>query len=279
MQYLNLELSTLDSVEFVGSEPIDQATWLKLQRYCAGQENGGVIPHCRDWKDRKCQQLLRITRAELLRDCDLWTWEGDSLRLFAYPLDQEAKVLRKRAIARTNGQQGGRPPSNPQGTDLGSDIGSDVGPDFGSQSETHPESVKEGKVKEGNGSTTTTAREAELLIAAYARPSLDRDALEAAADCLRRHRAAFGFEKIHAAVAAVTLLVREWPEDERVAFLPTAANFFRGDLWRRHPDEWRSRRDPKRRLAAERTTVQRPTLTDEERLRRLGGRAAEDDAA
>lgn len=277
MQYLNLELSTLDSVEFVGSEPVDQATWLKLQRYCAGQENGGLIPHCREWKDRKCQQLLRITRAELLRDCDLWTWEGDSLRLFAYPVDQEAKVIRKRDIARTNGQLGGRPAGNPAGTEIGIPHGTEIGSHIGSETGTHPESVKEGKGKEGKGNTTTTARDAELLIAAYARPSHDRDALEAAADTLRRFAGQFTFDQIRQAVAAVTHLVREWPADERATYLPTAANFFRGDLWRRHPDEWKSRRDPKRRLAADKAT-DRPTLTPEEIRRRLGGRADEDAA-
>ena len=273
MQYLNLELSILDSVEFVGSEPVDQATWLKLQRYCAGQENGGIIADCREWKDRKCQQLLRITRAELLRECDLWTWEGGTLHLFRYPAEQEAKVIRKRDIARTNGQLGGRPPANPKETDIGSEVGTEVG--------SKRESVKEGKGKEGKEkegtTTTTTAREVELLIAAYARPSHDRDAVEAAADCLRRHGPTFGFEKIRAAVATVTELVRDWPEDERVTYLPTAANFFRGDLWRRHSDEWRSRRDPKRRLAEERRHGGKPALTDEERRERLGGRAFEED--
>jgi hypothetical protein len=272
MQYLNLELSILDSVEFVGSEPVDQATWLKLQRYCAGQENGGIIRDCREWKDRKCQQLLRITRAEMLRECDLWTWDAGTLRIFAYPVEQEAKVIRKRDIARTNGQLGGRPPANPNGTDLGSQIGTDLG--------SKRESVKERKGKEGNEKedTTTTAREVELLIAAYARPSHDREALEAAADCLRRHGPVFGFEKIRAAVATVTELVRDWPEDERVTYLPTAANFFRNDLWRRHSDEWRSRRDPKRRLADERRAGGKPALTDDERRKLLGGRADEDAA-
>lgn len=242
MEYLNLHVSTLDSVAFIGSEPVDQATWLKLQRYCIGQENSGIIAACKDWKDRKCQQLLRITRAQMLRECDLWEWKGNDLHLYGYPLEQEAKVIKKRGIARTNGQQGGRPPANQPETDIGSDIGSD--------SEPESESVKEGKEKEGNG-ITTTARMAEQLIAAYARPSLDRPALEAAHAALRRHQA-IPFAEILAAVQAVTAAVRDWPEDERLTYLPTAANFFRDDLWRRHPDDWLSRKASRKRLATDR---------------------------
>lgn len=263
MEYLNLHASILDSVAFIGSEPVDQATWLKLQRYCIGQENGGIIPDCKDWKDRKCQQLLRITRAEMLRDCDLWTWQGNDLHLYGYPLEQEAKVIRKRGIARTNGQQGGRPPANPSKTEIGSDPGSDRDP--------KSESVMEGKEREGKGSTTTTAREqVEALIAACPRPSHDRPALEAAADTLRRFAGQFTFPQILEAVRSVTATVKDWPEDERVVFLPTAANFFQKDLWRRHPSDWESRRAAKARTAA---TNGKPALTDEERAARLGGRA------
>lgn len=93
---------------------------------------------------------------------------------------------------------------------------------------------------------------AERLISAYARPSFDRAALEAAADSLRRFAGRFTFEQILDGVAAVTAAVRDWPADERLAYLPTAANFFRDDLWRKHPDEWQSRRAARVRLASDR---------------------------
>lgn len=234
MEYLNLHVSTLDSVAFIGSEPVDQATWLKLQRYCIGQENGGIIAACRDWKDRKCQQLLRITRAEMLRDCDLWEWRGNDLHLYGYPLDQEAKVIKKRGIARTNGQQGGRPPNNPTETDLGSDTGTEIGSEC--------ESVKEGKEKEGKEITTATAREAESLVAACPRPSPTQPALQAALACLKRHAGTFTFQQILDASREATRLIREWPEDERLAYCPTAVRFFAEDRWRSHPDDFRSRR-------------------------------------
>ncbi len=96
---------------------------------------------------------------------------------------------------------------------------------------------------------------AEQLIAAYARPSFDRAALEAASDSLRRFAGKYSLTQILEAVAAVTAAVKDWPADERLAFLPTAANFFRDDLWRKHPEEWKSRRAARVRLATDR---QRP---------------------
>ena len=145
--------------------------------------------------------------------------------------------------------------------------GTNVPPPKGTNRGTKPGPEEE---EEEEGTTTTTAREAESLLAACPRPSLDRPALEAAADCLRRHGPTFGFERILAGVQAVTAAVADWPADERLAYLPTAANFFRDDLWRRHPEEWKSRREPRKRLTA---ANGKPTLTDDERAARLGGRA------
>jgi len=65
VEWLNIHTSTLDSEAFMCSEPVDQATWLKLQRYCIGQENGGVIRGAKGWTDRQWQHLVRAT----LRKC------------------------------------------------------------------------------------------------------------------------------------------------------------------------------------------------------------------
>ena len=68
MNWINIETTTLDSEEFVGSEPINRATWLCLFRFCAGQENGGVIVGCKSWADRKWQQLARVTQPEVFAE-------------------------------------------------------------------------------------------------------------------------------------------------------------------------------------------------------------------
>jgi hypothetical protein len=109
MDWLNLHTSTLDSAEFIGAEPTQRATWLCLQRYCIGQENGGHISDCADWSDRRWQQLCRVTRREVLSSCTLWTWESGSLVVWSYPAEKEAEVIHKRNVARENGLSGGRP--------------------------------------------------------------------------------------------------------------------------------------------------------------------------
>lgn len=105
MEWLNLHTSTLDSPQFVGAEPEERATWLCLLRYCVGQENGGRIGLCRDWTDRRWQQLCRVTKREVVGPSDLWSWDGDDLTVWAYPLQKENEVKRNRA----HGSLGGRP--------------------------------------------------------------------------------------------------------------------------------------------------------------------------
>lgn len=92
MEWLNIHSSTLDSEEFLCSEPADQATWLKLQRYCIGQENQGLIRGAKAWTDRQWQHLVRATRKEVARHCGLWEWAGDDLQVKFYPLSKEVEV-------------------------------------------------------------------------------------------------------------------------------------------------------------------------------------------
>jgi hypothetical protein len=110
MEWLNLHTSTLDAPEFVGAEPHERSAWLCLLRFCIGQENGGVIKGCRDWNDRRWQQLCRVTKREVARTSALWGWDNDDLVVWAYPLDKEEEVKRNR----TNGLKGGRPPGSHQ---------------------------------------------------------------------------------------------------------------------------------------------------------------------
>lgn len=114
MIWINIHTSVLDSPEFLGCEPVDRATWLCLLRYCVGQENGGRITGCRQWKDRQWQQMVRITADEASSTCALWTWEGDDLAVKHYPAEKENEVLAKRNIAKKNGKMGGRPKSHNQ---------------------------------------------------------------------------------------------------------------------------------------------------------------------
>jgi len=105
MNWLNLNVQTLDSENFLGSDPTDRATWLCLLRYCIGQENSGIISDCKEWADRKWQQLVRVTKKEAERACGLWEWDGESLVVWGYPSEKEDEVKTNRA----NGSRGGRP--------------------------------------------------------------------------------------------------------------------------------------------------------------------------
>lgn len=109
MDWINLHTSTLDSAEFVGADPTCRATWLCLLRYCCGQENGGRVVDCASWSDRRWQQLARVTKREVTTASDLWTWDGDDLVVWAYPVDKEEEIQTRREIARENGRKGGRP--------------------------------------------------------------------------------------------------------------------------------------------------------------------------
>ena len=113
MNWINIETTTLDSEEFVGSNPTERATWLCLLRFCCGQENGGIIKNCRNWPDRKWQQLARVMHAEVESETALWKWIGDDLHLWRYPTDKETEVKHRRERARTNGKTGGRPIKKP----------------------------------------------------------------------------------------------------------------------------------------------------------------------
>lgn len=100
MEWINIHRSVTQSAEFKGAEPLDRATWFSLLDYCCSQENDGIIEQCRDWPDRKWQQVAGVTKAEAERACDLWTWNPDgSLEINFYPHDSQKEVVSKRRAA------------------------------------------------------------------------------------------------------------------------------------------------------------------------------------
>jgi hypothetical protein len=153
MNWINIETTTLDSEEFVGSEPINRATWLCLFRFCAGQENGGVIVGCKSWADRKWQQLARVTQSEVFAESALWDWVGDDLHLWSYPTDKESEVKQRRERARTNGQRGGRPALVPPLAAVETNVGTQNKPTLVNSGKAEGEREGEGE-GEGEGNKT-----------------------------------------------------------------------------------------------------------------------------
>jgi hypothetical protein len=124
MNWLNLQTSVIRSPEYVGCDPIQRATWLNLMIYCVEQENGGVIPGAASWKDRRWQQTCGVTKSEADDQCELWSFDGDNLTLWGYPVEKQEEIQRNREsghrggkarsdakieAAKANGSKGGRP--------------------------------------------------------------------------------------------------------------------------------------------------------------------------
>lgn len=105
MNWININTDTLRSEEYLGAEPVERATWLNLLAWCCVQENGGEIENCREWKDRKWQQLCGVTKNEVETECELFTFHGQNLIVSFYPDEMEKKVQTNRK----NGSKGGRP--------------------------------------------------------------------------------------------------------------------------------------------------------------------------
>ncbi len=104
MKWLNLETKIFRSEEFLGCDPVQRATWVCLIAYCALSENGGVIPSCFNWSDRKWEQVIGVTKMEVKTSCDLYRWDGENLVVMFYPKAQEKET----AIKSISGKLGGR---------------------------------------------------------------------------------------------------------------------------------------------------------------------------
>jgi hypothetical protein len=104
MNWVNLNIATLRSPEFIGSEPVARATWLSILAYCCSQENGGRIVNCSEWKDRQWQQICGVTHQEVHSSAPLLVWESGDLIVWSYPLDKEEEIRVKREAGRRGGQ-------------------------------------------------------------------------------------------------------------------------------------------------------------------------------
>lgn len=120
MKWLNLETKKLHSPEYIGSAPVERATWFNILAYCCEQENGGRLVGAKAWKDRQWQQLCGVTKREVGMTTRLLKWDGEDLIVDGYNMEKEFEVQQMRALgssnsaaksaaARVNGANGGRP--------------------------------------------------------------------------------------------------------------------------------------------------------------------------
>jgi hypothetical protein len=254
MNWLNLNIQTLDSEEFIGSEPVSRATWICLLRYCIGQENGGRIEDCHGWADRKWQQLVRVTKLEVDSVSALWRWEGADLFVWEYPTGKEVEVRSKRDGGRTGGQatseaktqasrkngaRGGRPKT--QAETQASDM---------AEPNQKPNG-KEGKEKgtEGEGeridtlfldaesraqklkSSKATQLQALAIYDAYPRKEAKPEALKAILKAMAAHSPDLLLERTKSFAAAIV-----WQERQ---FIPYPATWFNREQFNDDPENWK----------------------------------------
>lgn len=100
MNWLNIGVSDLCADNFISATLEQRGAWLGLLRYCAIQENGGEILKCQGWTDTQWMQACGVTTAIVKEKSPLWNWNGDCLRVVAYPWDQEALLKEKRESGR-----------------------------------------------------------------------------------------------------------------------------------------------------------------------------------
>jgi hypothetical protein len=268
MEWLNLHTSILDSPAVIGSDPVDRGTWLMLLRYCIGQENGGIITACREWKDRKWQQVVRVTLSEVNNTSDLWKWNGDDLHIAHYPIEKQTEVQHLRYIgklttpakaeaARANGKKSaGRPTKNPAETQRKPNTKPNAetqhepnGNPTETQQKTHRREGKDkGMERNGREEEAETAaaapsdinQQAQRLFDAYAtaRRSHLADGLREAKAAILRH----GFTDVMTGTQAIVAVVQTWTPAEKLTYVKRPDEFFRGDHWADDPSHWLPRK-------------------------------------
>ncbi|MCC6414605.1 MAG: hypothetical protein IT582_01675 [Opitutaceae bacterium] len=82
---LKFPIRALRAPEYIGSDPIERATWLNLIAYCCEQENGGVIAGAALWKDRQWLFACGSTRRQIQRAGNLLRWDGNNLVVLLFP--------------------------------------------------------------------------------------------------------------------------------------------------------------------------------------------------
>lgn len=255
--WIKIEYSTPDKPEVIAMAARlkirdSDAIVGKLLRLWIWADQNSVDGHqlaiTRDFIDRltNCRGFASALQSVgwLIESADLLTFphfarhNGDSAKKRAYE-------TRKKHDQRSRDKRDNRTAAD--GDKYPAHTGTNVPPVMGTSRGTKPGPEEE--IEEELG-TATTASEAEQLVAACPRPSPTQEALRAAMSCLKRHAGTFGFPRILDATRQATALIREWPEDERLTYCPSATTFFADDRWRCHPDDWKSRRQSRKQLAS-----------------------------
>lgn len=99
MEWLNLKISLLRSSQYIGSTPVERATWINVLAWCCEQENNGLIAGGAQWKDRQWQQTCGVTAREVRSADKLIVIHDTDLEIFGYPTDKQDQVQTRRLQA------------------------------------------------------------------------------------------------------------------------------------------------------------------------------------
>lgn len=161
MEYINIKLETVGDFRYIGSKPVLRATWLNLLVYCAKQENSGIIVNCHTWGNDTWAQIAGLRRSEVHTPSQLWSWEGDNLHVWGYPIQNQERVKTLRTTGRLGGKASGesRRSTKPEANASPSAL-PNASPDALANLE---QKGKEEKGKESNSTTTTTTAAPPVL--------------------------------------------------------------------------------------------------------------------
>lgn len=260
MEWLNLHTRVLDSPEVIGADPVERSTWLMLLRFAIGQETGGRIVACRDWKDRKWQQLVRVTKREVETISDLWVWDGNDLLVTYYPSEKEAEVKSKRLA----GKLGGRPPKQTKQKPDGfqKDSQEETISTESSETERNRKGKERKEERERESARERFALLAQQVVAAYPRREKTTEALEIVLSNLLEGA---DYDAMISGTRACAAVIRTMPSGPLNRFVPSATEFFRSKRWADDPATLN-------RSGAKHSG--QTTLDLDEARRQLGGRAA-----
>jgi len=240
MEYINIKLETVGDIRFVGARPVMRATWLSLLVYCAKQENSGRIANCRSWGNDTWAQIAGLRKAEVHAECGLWSWEGDDLVVWGYPLHNEQVCRTRRSIGRTGGLASGESRRSTKREPIGGANGSPIG-------EAQLEQKGKEKVKEENRERENT-REAQTRLAhieaiatAYCRQDAPLDVRACIADDLATGTT---YEDLRRAVNECMDHIRKAPGGAGNQYVPKALTFFQQRQWR-SPEAFAERWKPR----------------------------------
>jgi hypothetical protein len=109
MEWFKMYPAKFRAREFIGSDPVERATWLAVMCYCVEQENSGRLVGAALWKDRQWQQTCGVTLREVSKSTKLIKIEGDDVIIWEYPIETQDEIKsRRKASVIANGARWGK---------------------------------------------------------------------------------------------------------------------------------------------------------------------------